>query len=88
MASLERTAYPRFKRLISERELREFFTPSAEDVVWARERTHDRPGRGLALLVMLKSSAWLGRVPKLGEIPEVVVAHVRDQVGLAAWTVL
>ncbi|MBI0378026.1 DUF4158 domain-containing protein, partial [Streptomyces albiflaviniger] len=87
MASLERTAYPRFKRLISERELREFFTPSAEDVAWARERTHDRPGRVLALLVMLKSAARLGRVPKLGEIPEVVVAQVRDQAGLAAGTV-
>lgn len=31
VASLERTAYPRFKRLISERELREYFTPSAEE---------------------------------------------------------
>ncbi|WP_427164178.1 DUF4158 domain-containing protein [Streptomyces sp. C1-1] len=39
------------------------------------------------LLVMLKSAARLGRVPKLGEIPEVVVAHVRDQAGLAAGTV-
>lgn len=87
MASLERTAYPRFKRLISERELREFFTPSAEEVAWARERTHDRPGRVLALLVMLKSAARLGRVPKIGEIPEVVVAHVHDQAGLAAGTV-
>lgn len=45
MASLERTAYPRFKRLIAQRELGEFFTPSAEEVVWARERTRDRPGR-------------------------------------------
>jgi TnpA family transposase len=87
VASLERTAYPRFKRLISERELREFFTPSAEEVAWARERTHDRPGRVLALLVMLKSAARLGRVPKVGEIPEAVVAHVRDQAGLAAGTV-
>jgi hypothetical protein len=47
VASLERTAYPRFKRLISERELREFFTPSAEEVAWAREHTHDRLGRVL-----------------------------------------
>ncbi|MFJ5779788.1 DUF4158 domain-containing protein [Streptomyces sp. NPDC093094] len=87
MASLERTAYPRFKRLISERELREFFTPSAEEVAWAHERTHDRPGRVLALLVMLKSAARLARVPKIGEIPEAVVAHVQDQAGLAAGTV-
>ncbi|NUS83308.1 MAG: DUF4158 domain-containing protein [Streptomyces sp.] len=87
MASLERTAYPRFKRLISERELREYFTPSAEETAWARERTHHRPGRVLALLVMLKSAARLGRVPKIGEIPEVVVAHVHDQAGLTAGTV-
>ncbi|MFE0678698.1 DUF4158 domain-containing protein [Streptomyces sp. NPDC058867] len=87
MASLERTAYPRFKRLIPERELRECFTPSAEEMAWARERTQDRPGRVLALLVMLKSAARLGRVPKIGEIPEAVVAHVRDQAGLAAGTV-
>ncbi|WP_425315242.1 DUF4158 domain-containing protein [Streptomyces europaeiscabiei] len=90
MASPERTAYPRFRKLIPERELREFFTPSAEDAVWARERTRDRPGRVLALLVMLvmlKSAARLGRVPKVGETPEVVVAHLRDQAGLAAGTV-
>ncbi|WP_162948204.1 DUF4158 domain-containing protein [Streptomyces europaeiscabiei] len=87
MASPERTAYPRFRKLISERELREFFTPSAEDAVWACERTRDRPGRVLALLVMLKSAARLGRVPKVGETPEVVVAHLRDQAGLAAGTV-
>lgn len=41
----------------------------------------------LALLVMLKSAARLGRVPKLGEILQVVVDHVRDQAGLAAGTV-
>lgn len=87
MASLERTVYPRFKRVISERELGEFFTPSAEEMAWAGERTHDRPGRVLALLVMLKSAARLGRVPKIGEIPEVVVAHGRDQAGLAAGAV-
>ncbi|MGI5349811.1 DUF4158 domain-containing protein [Streptomyces sp. CA-250714] len=67
--------------------MREFFTPSAEEVAWARERTHDRPGWVLAPLVMLKSVAQLGRVPKLGEISVVVVAHVHEQAGLAAGTV-
>ncbi|MGK3945136.1 DUF4158 domain-containing protein [Streptomyces sp. RP5T] len=31
MTSTERTAYPRFKRLITARELHGFFTPSEEE---------------------------------------------------------
>lgn len=39
MASVERTAYPRFKRSISSRELHESFspTPGTAEVEWARE---------------------------------------------------
>ena len=36
MASIERTAYPRFKRFMSARELHVFYTRSHE-IVWARE---------------------------------------------------
>ena len=39
MTSIERTAYPQFKRLTSARVLHVFFTPAADDVAWARERT-------------------------------------------------
>ncbi|NYH80716.1 hypothetical protein FHR84_004082 [Actinopolyspora biskrensis] len=35
MASIDRTAYPRFKRVVSARELEEAFTPSAEEGAWA-----------------------------------------------------
>jgi hypothetical protein len=37
VASIERTAYPRFRRFLSARELHVFYTPQAEEVVWARE---------------------------------------------------
>jgi len=36
MASVERIAYPRFKRTISSRELHEAFTPGTVEVTWAR----------------------------------------------------
>ena len=36
MTSIERTAYPRFKRLLSARELHVFYTPSADEIAWAR----------------------------------------------------
>ncbi|MCX4734510.1 DUF4158 domain-containing protein [Streptomyces sp. NBC_01363] len=54
MTSIERTAYPRFKRLITARELHLFFSPSREEVEWAVARTGS-DGHQLALLVLLKS---------------------------------
>ncbi|MGA5135395.1 DUF4158 domain-containing protein [Streptomyces olivoreticuli] len=77
MASVERTGYPRSKRIVSQRELCEFFTPSTENVAWARERTHGQPERVLALLLLLKSCVCLGYFPELAEVPDAVVAHVR-----------
>ena len=35
MASIDRTAYPRFKRVVSGRELAESFTPSQVEIGWA-----------------------------------------------------
>ena len=37
MASTERTAYPRFKRFMSVRELHAFYTPQPDEIVWAGE---------------------------------------------------
>ncbi|MEW9554975.1 hypothetical protein [Nonomuraea sp. NPDC050783] len=39
MASIDKTAYPRFKRTISERELRAAYSPSLAEMDWAREMT-------------------------------------------------
>ena len=39
VTSIERTAYPQFKRLTSARVLHVFFTPSEDEAAWARERT-------------------------------------------------
>lgn len=81
-ASLERTAYPRFKRIISERELAQFFTPDEAEIAWAAKRTHERPESLLTLLVLLKSCARLGYFPGLGDVPALVVDRVRAVVGL------
>ncbi|MEU2718242.1 Tn3 family transposase [Streptomyces sp. NPDC007205] len=82
VASVERTAYPRFKRVMSERELAQFFTPDEAETGWAVKRTHGRPESLLALLVLLKSCARLGYFPGLDEVPALVVARVRAAVGL------
>ncbi|GAA2280874.1 MULTISPECIES: DUF4158 domain-containing protein [Kitasatospora] len=76
MTSIERTAYPRFKRLITARELHLFFSPSREEVEWAVVRT-DSDGHQLALLVLLKSYQRMGCFPRWEEVPETVVDFVR-----------
>ncbi|MFE3763838.1 DUF4158 domain-containing protein [Streptomyces sp. NPDC059104] len=82
VASVERTAYPRFKRVISDRELARFFVPDEAEVGWAERRTHGRPESLLTLLVLLKSCGGLGYFPGLDEVPELVVAGVRAAAGL------
>ena len=39
MTSIERTAYPQFRRLTTARVLHVFFSPTEDEVAWARERT-------------------------------------------------
>lgn len=56
--------YPRFARLVSARELAEVFTPTADEVEWARSKTED-PQHLLALVVWLKAYQRLGYFPKL-----------------------
>ena len=62
MASIERTAYPRFRRVVSARELADL-TPTADDVTWARQlsRTDEHL---LALVVALRCFGRLGYFPR------------------------
>ena len=81
MTSIDRTAYPRFTRVVSAQELAESFTPTPDEVAWARGKTHTDPHL-LALAVRLKAYQRLGYFPKLGDIPAVVVDTVRGVLGL------
>jgi TnpA family transposase len=81
LASIDRTAYPRFKRVVSARELAEAFTPTPDEITWARGRTHSDE-HFLALVVRLKSYQRLGYFPKLDAIPAVVINHVRTGIEL------
>jgi hypothetical protein len=87
VASIDRTAYPRFTRAVSARELAEVFTPSAGEVEWARGKTQDDQHL-LALLVWLKAYQRLGYFPKLADVPALVSEHIRSVVGLPEGTVL
>lgn len=82
MASIDRTAYPRFKRVVSARELAEAFAPTPDEAGWARGRTQNDQ-HFLALVVLLKCYPRLGYFPKLMDVPAVVVDHVRGKLDLA-----
>lgn len=83
MASIDRTAYPRFKRVVSARELAESFTPTAEEITWARGRTQTE-GHLLSLVVLLKCYRRLGYFPKLRDVPPLVAGHIRVALGVDA----
>jgi hypothetical protein len=76
VTSVERTAYRVFPRLMMTRELYLFYSPSQEELAWAREKT-DTDEHLLALTLALKCFQRLGRFAKAREVPPVVVEHVR-----------
>lgn len=80
MASIERTAYPRFKRVVTAKEL-DALSPGEDEIAWARQRSRSDPHL-LALVLALKCFQRLGYFPRIEEIPEVVTDHVRRCVGL------
>ena len=75
MASIERTAYPRFRRLVTARDLASM-SPTEDELAWAR--THARSDeRLLTLGLSLTCFQQLGYFPRSGEVPGKVVEHVR-----------
>lgn len=83
MTSIERTAYPQFKKLVSARVLHVSFTPAPDEISWARERTSGAEPL-LAVVLALKCYQKMARFPSADEVPEVVVEHVRRCLELGA----
>jgi hypothetical protein len=64
MASIERTAYPRFKRHPTTEALNDLYTPTIEELAFARKSARSDQHR-LTLLILMKSFQRLGYFPKL-----------------------
>ena len=72
VASIDRTAYPRFKRSISVRELREAYSPNLDELEWARQMT-DSDEALLSLTMCLKCCQRLGYFARFDEVPASIV---------------
>lgn len=82
MASIERTAYPRLKAVFTKSELRDFFTPSLEELFFVRE-TARQDAPQLHLLIKLKTFQRLGFFPNIEDVSETVVVHLRSSLRLS-----
>lgn len=81
MASIERTAYPRFKSTLSAQELHTLYDPTDEERKFAS--THTRGAdQQLALLTLLKSHQYLGYLPAVDDIPLQLRRYLCQQLDL------
>ena len=77
MASIERTAYPQFKRNPVVRELVAAYTPTDAELAFITESAR-QPGHRLTLAMLLKSFQRLGYFPAIDDVPAAVVRHLRN----------
>ncbi|MBE9043424.1 DUF4158 domain-containing protein [Pleurocapsales cyanobacterium LEGE 10410] len=82
MASIERTAYPRFKRYYTQAQLQKTYTPTSTEIAFARDRTQG-DSNFFNLMVLLKSFQRLGYFPKLEQISQDITNYLRDYLKLS-----
>jgi Domain of unknown function (DUF4158) len=77
MTVMERTAYPRFKRILSAKDLAEVYTPTPQERFLAHRSTKGSLAE-FGFLVLLKTYQRLGRFIPISEVP----FSIRDHQGL------
>lgn len=82
MASIERTVYPRLKKTFTDAELKDYYTPTEDEIYFVRNHTRSDDPQ-LHLLILLKTFERLGYFPRIEDVPEEVIHFLRSalQVG-------
>jgi TnpA family transposase len=81
MASIERTAYPRFKPALSTQELHTLYHPTDDERDFALAHARGATGQ-LMLLALLKTHQYLGYLPPYDEIPLQIRRYLCQQLNL------
>ena len=87
MASIERTAYPRFKSALSPQELRTLYDPSDDEREFVLAHAQEA-AQQLTLLALLKSHQYLGYLPAAADIPAQIRSYLCQQFHLPPETEL
>ena len=82
MTSIERTAYPRFKRYYTEKELREIYTPTSPEKVFSWSHTTGLQNY-LNLIILLKTFQRLGYFPQLKNVPLTLINYLKNILNLS-----
>lgn len=77
MASIERTAYPRLKKSFTDAELKNFYTPTEDEIYFVENRSNGDDPR-LHLLVLLKTFQRLGYFPRIEDVPRQIIKFLRS----------
>lgn len=85
MASIDRTAYPRFRAHVTAAELEADYTLSEEEQTFVRRQARGDVGR-LTLAISLKTRQRLGYFPALATVPDAIQGHLAKTLGFAAQT--
>lgn len=75
MTAIERTAYPRFKRNLTAKDLAEVYTPTPGERFLAARSTKGSVAE-VGFLVLLKTYQRLGRFILLSEVPVPILEHI------------
>jgi hypothetical protein len=87
MASIERTAYPRYQRSLTPVELRLHYTLTDDERAWLQATTRGA-ARMLCCAVLLKAVQHLGYFPALDAVPPAIVQYLRTALDLDPTTTL
>jgi Domain of unknown function (DUF4158) len=87
MASIDRTAYPRFRSSLTAHELQALYRPSNEAQLFVTQQARG-PAQQLTLLTLLKCHQHLGSTPALTDVPSQIRIYLSQQLHLPANTAL
>ncbi len=80
MPSPRDTAYPVLKACPSDKELQEIYTPTVEEIAFARRKTR-LPAQFFSVLLLLKTFQRLGYFVKHEDIPLPILRHISQSTG-------
>lgn len=84
MTSIDRTAYPLFKRNPNAGELEQVYSPNDTELAFVYKQTRD-PSRSLSFMLLLKGFQRLGYFPAIADVPATIMRRIREVMRLSGF---
>jgi hypothetical protein len=81
MTAIHETAYPRIRSNLSDKELKELYTPSPDDITFI-DRSTKSPVAAFGGLILLKTFQRLGYFPSFDALPPRLIHHLATAMGV------